>query len=116
MGSILTASVHQRAAPSMYNYKCFYSVVLMALGDADYKFIWADVGSRLVGFRCPNIQQLRAERICGDGTLGLPPPDPVPNDYQDVPYYFLGDDAFTLRETMMKPYSQWWLGNEEGIF
>ena len=46
-----------------------------------------------------------------DGTLGLPPKDPLPNDYQDVPYYFLGDDAFALRKTMMKPYSQRGLGN-----
>ncbi len=27
-----------------YNYKKFYSIVLFALVDADYKFIWADVG------------------------------------------------------------------------
>ena len=27
-----------------YNYKGFYIVVIMALVDADYKFIWADIG------------------------------------------------------------------------
>ena len=27
-----------------YNHKGFYSVVLMALVDADYKFIWVDIG------------------------------------------------------------------------
>ena len=29
-----------------YNYKGFYSAVMMALVDADYKFIWADVGGK----------------------------------------------------------------------
>ena len=40
----------------------------------------------------------------------------MPNDYQDAPYFFIGDDAFALRETMMKPYSQRGLDNEERIF
>ena len=29
-----------------YNYKGFYSIVILALVDADYKFIWADVGGK----------------------------------------------------------------------
>ncbi len=30
-----------------YNYKGFYSVVLIALVDSDYKFIWVDVGANV---------------------------------------------------------------------
>ena len=50
------------------------------------------------------------------GSLGLPFPDPLPHDYQDVPYFFVGDDAFALRETMMKPYSKRNLNDDERIF
>ena len=28
-----------------YNYKGYYSIILFALVDADYKFIWADIGT-----------------------------------------------------------------------
>ncbi len=28
-----------------YNYKGFHSIILLGQVDADYKFIWADVGS-----------------------------------------------------------------------
>jgi hypothetical protein len=31
--------------PSFSSYKGFSSIVLMALVDADYKFLWIDVGS-----------------------------------------------------------------------
>ena len=40
----------------------------------------------------------------------------MPNDFQDILYFFLGDDVFALRETLMKPYSQRGLTNEERIF
>ncbi|XP_052280742.1 uncharacterized protein LOC127878263 [Dreissena polymorpha] len=36
-----------------YNYKCYHSVVLMALVDADYQFIWVNIGSQ---GRCSDAQ------------------------------------------------------------
>ena len=29
-----------------FNYKGFFSIVMLALVDADYKFVWVDIGSR----------------------------------------------------------------------
>ena len=40
-----------------------------------------------------------------DGSIGFPAPDPLPNDYKDVPDFFVVDDAFGLRKNMMKPYT-----------
>ena len=51
-----------------------------------------------------------------DGSIGFPDADPLPNDTEDVPYYFIGDDAFALRTTMMKPYSHRTMDREERIF
>ena len=48
--------------------------------------------------------------------IGLPPADHLPNNYIDVLYYMLGDDAFSLRTWMMKPYSRCGLSDEERIF
>ena len=51
-----------------------------------------------------------------DGSKVFPDPDPLPNDTQNVPYFFIGDDAFTLRKSMMKPFGHRGLTNEERIF
>ena len=51
-----------------------------------------------------------------DGTIGFPDAEPLPNDNENVPYFFIGDDTFALRETMMKPYSHRTLNRDERIF
>ena len=98
------------------NYKQFFSIVLMALVDADYKFIWADVGG--VGHQSDaqlyNDSDLK--ECLEDGTLDLPEAEPLPNDDQDMPYFFLGDDAFALRTNMMKPFSRRGLTEEHRVY
>ena len=51
-----------------------------------------------------------------DGTLGFPNPEPLPFDNEDMPYFFVGDDAFALKPTMMKPYSLRGLTDDQRIF
>ena len=86
-----------------FNYKGFYSVVLMALVDADYKFIWVDLGSTGSASDVQICNNSEFKELAEDETIRFSAPDPLPNDYQDVPYFFIGDDAFVPRETMMKP-------------
>ena len=89
-------------APSRNNYKKSCSVVLKALVDANYRFLWIDVGgyghmSDAQIFIASELKEC-SEEACDD---------------VDVPYFFLGDDAFPLRDYMMKPYSRRGLSREE---
>ena len=64
MSSTSTASVLQTVVPYTTG---FYSVVLMALVDAGYKFIWADTDRRYgISIRRSNVglQCIRAEGMC----------------------------------------------------
>jgi len=77
----------------------------MALVNTDYKFIWADLGGTGSASDAQIYNNSEIKEFAGDGIIGFLAPDPFSNDYQNVPYFFIGDDAFALQETMMKPYS-----------
>uniref|UniRef100_UPI00358F14B8 uncharacterized protein n=1 Tax=Myxine glutinosa TaxID=7769 RepID=UPI00358F14B8 len=99
-----------------YNYKNFFSMVMMALVDADYKFIWLGVGSYGSSSDGQIFNNSELLPMLEEGTLGLPPPSPLPHDDRDTPYFLIGDDAFPLRPWMMKPYSRRHLDHDERTF
>ena len=99
-----------------YNYKKFFSMVMMAIVDADYKFIWVIVGSYGSSSDGQIFNNSELRPMLEEGTLGLPPPSPLPHDDRDTPYFLIGDDAFPLKPWMMKPYSRRHLDHDERIF
>ena len=99
-----------------FNYKGFYSILLFALVDADYKFIWADVSGKGAASDAQVYNASELRQVIDDGTIGFPAPEPLPNDTEDVPFFMVGDDAFALRTSMMKPYSRRGMNNEERLF
>ena len=44
-GKHIACKCPPKSGSQYFNYEGFYSVVLMALVDADYKFVWADIGA-----------------------------------------------------------------------
>lgn len=106
----------QSSGSYYYNYKHFFSIILMALVDADYKFMWVDIGANgaCSDSQVFNISELKTQ--IDDEMIGFPEPDPLPNDDKDMPYFMIGDDAFPLKTWMMKPFSRRNLTREETIF
>ena len=100
-----------------YNYKGFFSVILLAMVTSDYKFLWSDVSGNGASSDAHifNSSVLKEALEKGD-ILGWPKPEPLPYDDQNVPYFLVGDDAFAFRTYMMKPYSARNLTREERIF
>ena len=106
-----------KSGSHFFSYKGFYSIVLLALVDSEYKFLSVNVG---VQGSCSdagvyNHSSLVEPRL-RNGTLGLPNPEPLPRDDRDTGYFLVGDDAFALRIYMMKPYPHYNLDHDQRIF
>ena len=107
------AIIHpSNSGSEFYNYKGFFSIVLLAIVDYDYKFIFTDVGCQ---GRVEYIETVYFIVRPNENLLESPPDKSLPvsnNPYYDakntepMPYVFLGDDAFPLGKHCLKPYSQ----------
>ncbi|XP_060561924.1 putative nuclease HARBI1 [Ruditapes philippinarum] len=106
----------KQSGSQFYNYKGFFSIVLLGLVDADYKFLWANIGANGSSSDCGVFNRSSLEPALREGTLGLPPPEPLPFDDRNTPYFLVGDDAFPLRSYLIKPFPHRFLDHDERIF
>ncbi|XP_033980511.1 protein ALP1-like [Trematomus bernacchii] len=105
-----------RTGSTYYNYKHTFSIVLMALVDSNYKFLYVDVGcnGRISDggvFGGCSLQDALENRTCN-----IPAPAPLPASDEAVCYHIVADEAFPLKEYLMKPYPNRRLAVEERIF
>lgn len=99
-----------------YNYKSTFSIVLLAVVDADLNFLYVDVGTngRISGggvFAKSDIK-----RALDNNLLSMPNSALLPNTNVCCPFVLVGDDAFPLPMRLMKPYPQRSLSKEKQIF
>ncbi|XP_060782726.1 putative nuclease HARBI1 [Neoarius graeffei] len=99
-----------------YNHKKFCSIVLLALVDANTKFLWIDVSGLGHQSDAQIFNASELKEFIADGSADLPAAESMTNDDVDVPYFILGDDAFGLKPYLMKPYTRRGLTKEETIF
>lgn len=87
-----------------YNYKGDFSIVLLAVVDADLKFIFVDVGTngRISDGGVWAKSNLKA--AIENNSLNIPNADVLPRTNVLVPYVLVADDAFPLTEHIMKPF------------
>ena len=101
-----------------YNYKHYFSLVLMVLVNANYEFIFVDIGAEGkasdggIWRKTSLYEMLHA----ADNPLNIPGPETFPGVDTALPYFMIGDDAFGMTENMMKPYSQLGLTGKARIF
>lgn len=83
-----------------YNYKGFYSIVLMAIVNSSYEFTYVDVGKNGRISNGGVINSTLFYDLLNQGKLNLPE-----NKYtvKNMNYVFIVEKAFSLNESILKP-------------
>lgn len=90
---------------SFFNYKGFFSFILMAACDAKYRFTFVDVGAYGRDSDAGVFGRTNFGAQLIQGRLPLPPQAPLPGLDIWTPSVFVADEAFPQKVNLMRPYS-----------
>ncbi|KAJ4440840.1 hypothetical protein ANN_10687 [Periplaneta americana] len=88
-----------------FNYKHFYSIVLQAVVDANYRFTIIDVGGYGKQSDGGTFRSSDMYKLLKNKQLNIPLNEYLPSTNTLVPFVFMGDEAYPLLENLLKPYS-----------
>ena len=101
-GKHIEITAPPRSGTVFYNYKSYFSFVLMALCDAKHNFMFIDVGAAGGSNDSGIYNRSKLNQMREDGLLNFPQ---IPqSDFLDCNYHFLGDDCFAMAPTLFKPF------------
>lgn len=76
----------------------------MAVVDADYKFIWVDIGGYGRNSDGGIFEASVMGQRCENQTMSVRNNRPLPGEDWPTPYVILGDEAFALKSYMIRPF------------
>lgn len=91
-------------------------MLLLALVDANYKFLYVDVGAPGRAGDAGVFAESSLKKGLEGNTLNLPPAKTIEGIPSPLNYHIVGDDAFPLSKNIMKPYPQRNLDKGKRIF
>ena len=101
-----------------FNYKGTFSIVLLALADAHLQFVMIGVGAYGRNSDGGIFAHSNFGKALNTNALCLPSGSHLPGAKQlgDVPFVFIGDEAFPLHEHIMRPYPGRGCTDEQRVF
>lgn len=99
-----------------FNYKHTFSIVLLAVVDANYKFIYVDTGRNGSVSDGGVLKNSTLFSVLENKGLNIPSPKVLPREEFHLSYMIVPDNALPLKQYIHKPYSQAGLTNDKRIF
>ena len=105
-GKHIVIQAPARSGSLYHNYKGTFSLNLMALVDANYKFMYIDIGEYGSNADGAVFKNSEFGKAFMEGDLDIPEPEHSPNYPVSgpVPYCFVADKAFSLCADLMQPF------------
>lgn len=101
---LFQAPVH--SGSMYYCYKNHFSTVLLALVDANYKFIAIDVGACGKNSDANIFKNSDLGKCLSNESLNMASPKALPGGNTVLPHVIIADKAFGLSTYLMRPYSR----------
>jgi len=101
-----------------FNYKHFYSLILLAICDADYCFQIIDVGSYGKESDCNVFKKSVFGKNLYADKVNFPPDNVLPGDGEGIsqPYVIVGDEAFALNKHLLRHFPGKSLNYQRRVF
>ncbi|GIY40109.1 protein ALP1-like [Caerostris darwini] len=99
-----------------HNYKGGFSIILLASVDADYKFVLVDIGSEGHNSDGGVFRHSVISQAIECNQLNIPNSAALPSTKTVMPFVFVGDEAFPLKNYLMRPFPGNALSKERRIF
>ena len=105
-GKHVVMQAPERSGSDYYNYKKTHSIVLLAVCNARYEFLLVDIGDAGCQSDGGVYNNSKLGYAIDKNLINMPyPSNDVSSDGKYYPFVFVADDAFQMKEYMLKPFS-----------
>lgn len=88
-----------------YNYKNYFSIVLLGIVDVNYKFIYIVIGAFEKEFDGTIFEKTNFYKKLDNNELNIPKSQPLSGTNIKMPYTFIEEEAFSFSPNVMRPFS-----------
>lgn len=97
-------------------YKHYFSIVLMAIADSDYRFVYVDIGAFGKDCDASVFKETVFSKLLEKNLLHIPHSAPLISTNCNLPFVLVGDEAFALSHNLLRPYGGHSLDIKKRIF
>ena len=94
----------KKTGTKYFNYKGFFSIILMAVCDAKYNFTLFDVGQYGSSNDSGALKVSEFGKAFDKHLFNYPDSEKILGCSKDLPFFLVGDEIFPLKDWLMRPY------------